>query len=262
MGSAVMPGCSSVATLARFGATRWSAAGQRWPRLAGVLALCQVGLSQPIMAQASDRLPVTSVGASGEQAVRYPSGPRLGLELSYGWPHFGGAAAEVWDEAPGQTDSGPGLNLRLGYDLRRFGFTVGLELAEFSAGDSIGGAAGLVGLLHWRPGIQVGNAFESVITAGYVRKVAGSVNFERRFPEDVCIPSFDGICSVSTIGDGLRLGVGVESPGAAKIAFVGNVSLDLISFRQVEANGLTALFSNSGWSVWPLLAVGVEWRPF
>lgn len=262
MAWATTRGCGSAATLARVGVTRWSVADQRWYRLVGVLAMCQVGLAQPIMAQAVDGLPATSGTAPGEQAVRYPSGPRLGFELSYGWPFFGGDAAEVWDEGPGPVRSGLGLGLRLGYDIRRFGITAALEFAEFSAGDSTGGVGAFVGSLHWRPGIQIGNQFESVITAGYVRKVAGSIRFDPRFPEELCIPDFDGTCNVSTIGDGLRLGFGVESRGETKLAVVGNVVLDLISFRQVESNGLAGLLPNPGWTAWPLLAVALEWRPF
>lgn len=263
-GSETMSSLGSATSAAGGWATQWWAGQRRWCcwRLAAMV-VCQVGLVQPANAQVTDGSPTTShVGP--EQADRYRTGPRLGVDLTYGWPFFGGGAAEVWKErAPDQVDSGPGLSLRLGYDMGRLGVTGGLELYRFSAGDSVGGAEALTGLLHWRPDIQIGNTFESVITAGYVHKTAGRLTFDVTYPEGLCVPSVERLgCRVTTSGNGLRIGLGVESPGAAKLAVGGNFFLDLISFRHLEANGLATSFSSPGWSVWPLLAIGLEWRPF
>mgnify|MGYP001424555235 CR=1 FL=1 len=198
------------------------------------------------------------------QAPSGPRGPRLGVELTWGRPFFGGDVARIWDRI-GSVGIIQGIGVRLGYDFGRLGITLTGELSEFDPGDQTGGGLGFAALLHWRPRLSIGGRFGSRITAGYVRQAYGGIDFEPgQFPTEVVRASGpDPAGNVSALGDGVRLGFGLEPLGTRSLLrVVADASVDAVTFREAGLEGSAYSLRDPGWSFHPRLSVALELRPF
>lgn len=219
-------------------------------------------------AQAPDDSGSTQRAAPGAnasaQAPSGPRGPRLGVELTWGRPFFGGDVARIWDRI-GSVGLIEGLGVWLGYDFGRLGVTFTGELSEFDPGDQTGGGLAFAALLHWRTRLTVGGRFASRITAGYVRQAYGGIDFEPgQFPTEVVGGSGpDPAGNVSALGDGVRLGFGLEPLGTRSLLrVVAEASVDAVTFREAGLEGSAYSLRHPGWSFYPRLSVALELRPF
>ena len=199
-------------------------------------------------------------------ALSAPHGPRLGVEFTAGRPFLRGDAAVIWDRV-GSVGIVQGFGVRLGYDFGRLGLTLTGELSEFDPGDQAGAGIGFAALLHWRPQLTIGGRFASRITAGYVRQGYGGIDFAQgQFPAEVTESPGPGPTeagNVDAIGDGVRLGVGLEALSSLSfLRAVAEASVDAVTFRQAGLDGLSYSLLEPGWSFYPRLSVAIELHPF
>src|SRR5690606_33742245 len=199
-------------------------------------------------------------------ALSAPHGPRLGVEFTAGRPFLRGDAAVIWDRV-GSVGIVQGFGVRLGYDFGRLGLTLTGELSEFDPGDQAGAGIGFAALLHWRPQLTIGGRFASRITAGYVRQGYGGIDFAQgQFPAEVTESPGPGPTeagNVDAIGDGVRLGVGLEALSSlAFLRAVAEASVAAVTFRQAGLAGLSYPLLEPRRRCYPVLSVAVAPLPF
>lgn len=200
---------------------------------------------------------------SRDQAPAAPAGFRFFLEGNLGRPVVRGGAERVWD-AVGGIGAAPGLAVGVGYDARRLGLSVAIDLAGTRPEDREGAGLGLVALLHWRPDLGLLGAWMPRLSAGYVRQSLASDFEGGEFPPDATVVEVSDSeiaegGSALTIGDGIRLAAAAERPfpDGTISAYVAG-SLDLLTFRQVEFRGFGRRLREAGWSAWPRLSLGLQ----
>lgn len=204
--------------------------------------------------------------ASEPRAAEAHTGLRLTLESNIGRLVAGGAAGQFWDEAGG-LGTAPGFMYGLGYDARRFGISLGLDVAAAHPEDREGGALTLLVLLHWRPDRTFAGDWRPRLSAGYVRTGVGStlpgstitLQSEGRILSETELPGPD----VATLGHGARLGAAAERAlSGESLSWFVSASVDLLTFRRLEVDGLEQALADPGWSLWPRLSVGLQLHVF
>lgn len=197
--------------------------------------------------------------ASGDAATGF----RFALEGNFGRPLVRGGARRIWDTVGG-LGLAPGSALGVGYDARRFGISVAIDMAAVRLDDPVGAGVGLLALLHWRPAWHLPAGWKPRLSLGYVRQGVASDFAEGEFPRGVTVPEFaeseiaEG-GSAMTIADGVRVSAGAERTlWRAPFSWFVTGSVDFLTFRQVTFHGVAQSLREAGWSAWPRLSIGLQ----
>lgn len=203
-------------------------------------------------------------GQVGPQAAAdAATGFRIALEGNLGRPLIRGGAGRVWD-AVGGPHAAPGTALSVGYDSRRFGFSVAVDMAAVRLADPRGAGVGLLALLHWRPDWDFRTGWTPRLSMGYVRQGIATDFAGGEFPRGVTEPEFSESeiaegGSALAIADGLRFSAGAERPlRRGPFSWFVNGSVDVLRFRQVTFHDFAQSLREPGWSGWPRLSVGLQ----
>lgn len=231
--------------------------------VAGLFARGQAAWAQTPVPAPDPHPPAVQDDTSRNQAPAAPAGFRFFLEGNLGRPVVRGGAERVWD-AVGGLGAAPGLAAGMGYDARRFGLSVAIDLAGTRPEDREGAGLGLVALLHWRPDLGLPGAWTPRLSAGYVRQGLATDFEAGEFPPDVTVVDVSDSevaegGSALTIGDGIRLAAAAERTFLrASISGYVAGSIDLLTFRQVEFRGFGRRLREAGWSAWPRFSLGLQ----
>ena len=91
----------------------------------------------PIHAQLQDEAPIAEF-----------NGLRTSVAIGYLKPHLGDGAGQVLN-SEGKFGGAEALQIGIGYDVRRFGATLAIELASPSSFKGRASALSLASLIHW-----------------------------------------------------------------------------------------------------------------
>lgn len=221
-----------------------------------------------------------ALAAAAQAAAAQRGGVRLELGAFAVQPILDDRSGEVFERI-GKFRAGPGTSLAVGYDRRRFGATVALDLAGLDIGpprtrDGIGmgresgifRSAGFLG--HWSPNRRIGT-WQPLLTVGYVRQGLDNVLVPpdslpefardlRRDPADVTARP------AGITGSGVRLAGALER-NAAWMELPGTVTLsvelsgDITTFTTVTYDGRERRLPDAGTGIIPRLAVTLRWSP-
>jgi|CeladaMinimDraft_18_1061708.scaffolds.fasta_scaffold00064_6 hypothetical protein len=195
-----------------------------------------------------------------------PRGFHIGMSLALHGARLDGGAEAIY-AGVGSPSVGLGYGLELGYDARRFGASLGLELGAVALDVAEREGAVVMSftlLAHWRTRSAWWGGFRPVITAGVVRQAFGLVEVPTADipPEGQPLASTGEQTWLTLVGNGARVGVGAERPLGRFFGVSAGASLDLVRYGVLLFDEGEVSRREPGLSVLPRLSFGLRWWPF
>lgn len=229
-----------------------------------LLATVMYVLARPAVAAAQSANPDSPTG------IRFAYGATLAIPLL-------DERAGAPFQAIGEPRVGPGIQVGVGYGVRRWEVSVtadlaGLDIGEAVERDGIGmGRESLIlraiGLTaSWRPARWAWRRWEPVFSVGLVGESLDNVSLraDQLPPESeaaTSVPGEEGATRPAGIGGtGTRLGIGAERPLGPTLGLRLGLSGDYVRFRDLTFDG-TPLDWGGGTGWVPRLSARLEWAP-
>lgn len=191
-------------------------------------------------------------------------GAYLSLGYSAVKPNLDETARALF-EAAGTFSLGAGAYAELGYDWRNIGVAVGMDLAAHDVGGRSGASLAVLGLLRWRPDMELPGAFVPAVQLGYVRAGVGSVELRpSEVPAEFRFGGYTGNDtpkSAALLGNGIRTGIELERSVGRSVAARIGVAMDAVWYTDGTYDD-DFLVPEGGMSRFLRASSGLTWRPF